>query len=250
MNLSGLQGKTAQSEGTAGTQTKGPENNTTQNQQQSGARQGEKLPEPSGDKTVKEQGNQLKGSGTEMVEGVSSSLVAKATLTRDDSDTLTHRVAEDLAIQHAADAGAGNNDEGTVYSSHPVQNYRVGRFHFQKSLLRLDSQDAAEFDKLLEKLPPTERNRVQKIDVQAAAALVNARIESQATKQFDSSVGADALSRLNKLGPTVGTTELGFENRAQQDMNAPVIPQPVVDKTGETGLDQGAHTPPEPGKDA
>lgn len=160
-------------------------------------------------------------------------------------------LSQTLAEIHAADNGAGLGDRGgKLYSSHPISNLTIGRFQFEKTLLRLDSDDAADFDALLKKLPPMERNRVQVIDEQAAAAIVNARQESQATKEFDSSVGPDRVSRLRDIGPTVGVGKLeAFASTAHTDMNHPIGAadevaaqmQKQADESGQSSNTQGGN---------
>ena len=151
---------------------------------------------------------------------------------------------KELAAQSAANSGAGVGDDGeTVYSSHPIANYRIGRWQFENATLRLKGDDVSEFEKFREKLPPVERNVVKKLDTDRVNSIVEAR--RQATQQFDSSLGRDALAKLHARSPTVGVQDIAHEARPQQDHNVPVIPQPPVDPEGKTGLDYGAHTPPD-----
>jgi hypothetical protein len=66
----------------------------------------------------------------------------------------------------AADALVGK----TSYTCHPMTNYSLGRFTFEKGTLALDEDDAAEFDKLHASQPPHLRHNVRKVDVAAAEA--------------------------------------------------------------------------------
>lgn len=152
-------------------------------------------------------------------------------------------VGEGLATQAAADAGAVEQvDDDEIWSSHPMQNFSVGPFHFANSVLRLKSSQFDEFHNLLETMPANDRINIKKISLDRAKDIVNARLPT-ATKQFDSSVGRAALQQLKSDTPTVGTVPVGFSNQPQRDNNQPVPVQPIVDPEGETGLDQGPHVP-------
>jgi hypothetical protein len=94
------------------------------------------------------------------------------------------------------------------YTSHPITNFRVGRFKFDKGQLALDNADeVAEFEKLLDSLPPVEKMKVRKIDI-AAAERISAEYRAAQggpTKNTDSSTGERAT-------PKVGTGKLGDNN--------------------------------------
>jgi len=94
------------------------------------------------------------------------------------------------------------------YTSHPVENFRIGRFVFEKGLLNLSGDDVAAFEALHESLPPMEKNRIRKLDVAAAEAFVRDLLENAkpaATQAFDSSIGERAK-------PVVGTGKLEDSN--------------------------------------
>lgn len=101
----------------------------------------------------------------------------------------------------------------TSYTSHPIENFQVGPYVFEKTILTLEAADAAKFEKFLESMPPVEKARVRKIDTSAAESLIADLRTSSTTRDFDSSVGADALSRLRNIGPTIGTGRLEDLNR-------------------------------------
>lgn len=82
-----------------------------------------------------------------------------------------------------------------MYSSHPISNYSLGRFKFDKTVLTLDNeQDISEFEKLYESLPPAEKNRIKKIDVDAAERFVQGVLAQmpKPTQTIDSSLGGEA----------------------------------------------------------
>lgn len=129
---------------------------------------------------------------------------------------------------------ADDSEPAARYSSHPIANYRLGRFHFDRGLLNLDSDDAAEFERLYQQLPITEQRRVTKLDVGAAERFLKERAANRtagATKQFDSSVG-------ERAGATpIGTEELGHASRSQMDANQVVdvntnAPPPAEETAG------------------
>lgn len=79
-----------------------------------------------------------------------------------------------------------------TYTSHPIPNYSIGRFQFEKATMTLDNEeDVAEFEKLYATLPMQEKARVQKIDLEAAEGLARQLLDrtTNATQQIDSSVG-------------------------------------------------------------
>lgn len=82
-----------------------------------------------------------------------------------------------------------------MYSSHPIANYSIGRFQFTNTVLTLDNEkDQADFQKLHDSLPPAEKNRIKKIDVDAAEQFVKQVLSMQpkATQTIDSSMGGEA----------------------------------------------------------
>lgn len=87
------------------------------------------------------------------------------------------------------------------YSSHPIENYSVGNYVFEKGLLTLTGDEIAVFDKLLETLPPQESNRIKKLDVEAADRIVREMLANQkaaATQVNDSSIGERATPVIGK----------------------------------------------------
>lgn len=92
-----------------------------------------------------------------------------------------------------------------VYSSHPTPNYRIGKYKFEKSQLKLtDPAEVEIFDKLLSTLPVGERRKIQKLDVAAAEDFLRKRqVTPAATKQTDSSTGERGSTE-----PKVGTGTL------------------------------------------
>jgi hypothetical protein len=112
----------------------------------------------------------------------------------------------------------GKSEEATpaekIYTSHPVSRFGMGRFRFKNGTLKLtDPKDIEEFEKLLESQPDRIRAQVRTISLAAAERLVRAA-PKMATKDFDSSVGRRETEELKKEAPTVGSTELGTEPKA------------------------------------
>lgn len=183
-------------------------------------------------KPIIEQGNRksLLKDPPAQVTGASASLLVDPEVGEPDDDaTGLARLNAAVNTQNLANSGviAAEGNEGTMYSSHPIANFRIGRFKFEKGLLRLDDKDAADFEKILESLPVTERSRVRKLDVAAAEKIVTDRLEESrrygATQSIDSTIG----ERADPNAARVGTGRLGddseaFANTAQTDMNRPV----------------------------
>lgn len=161
-----------------------------------------------------------------------------AAATEEAAEALDDEMRAGFAVNRGV-VGAGEGE--TVYSSHPVSRYKLGRFQFENSVLRLsESDDIEEFEKLLNhpKLPVADRRIVKKIDISKVDDIVASRM---ATKQFDSSVGRSSLEKLKQASPTVGIQDIAHAKLAQMDNNIPQVPTPATDETGETGLDQGSH---------
>lgn len=153
--------------------------------------------------------------------------------------------AAQAAVDRAGVAGSEGAVEGqTIYSSHPIPNFALGRFKFDNGVLKLDGEDLEEFEKLLndKRLPAADRALIRKLDIGRVDAIVEARRAVQGG--FDSSVGRAALERLHQDMPTVGTQDISHAKLPQMDNNAPVMPTDPVDPEGVTGLDQGPHTAP------
>ena len=82
-----------------------------------------------------------------------------------------------------------------IYSSHPIQRYRMGEHRFENGTLKFyDSETLDRFEKSLEQLPPVERIRIKKIDVDAAAKISKEvqALSGGATQKVDSSIGERA----------------------------------------------------------
>jgi hypothetical protein len=151
------------------------------------------------------------------------------TFTAEDAgvDTNANRdpITEAAALFSAADSGVSAEADEVVYSSHPIQNYQVGPYHFEGTVLKLNREQSAEFDKLLDSMPLTERRNVSKIDSGKVAQIVENRLGG-ATQQFDSSAGRDALERLRRENPMIGTQAIdgptAHANLPQQDQNTDI----------------------------
>lgn len=173
------------------------------------------------------------------------------TQTESGAMTSTADAAEVLAATHAIDAaGVSEADEGEViYTSHPITSFKLGRFQFENAVLRLTNEkDKSDFKKILEALQPRDRNMVRTISLDRVSEIIAQRQDVLATRQFDSSVGREAMDVLRGAIPTVGREDISHAARPQEDHNVPVVPNAPVDPDGKTGLDQGPHTAPPAGQ--
>jgi len=193
------------------------------------------------DANVEEKVDNTDQTTTAAAAGVNQIVPGETANPRTDED-LANELDDEARANFAVNRGVvGAGESETVYSSHPVSRYKLGRFQFENSVLRLsDQDDIDEFEKLLDhpKLPVADRRIVKKIDVSKVDDIVKARM---ATKQFDSSVGRESLEKLKQAAPTVGIADIAHAKLAQMDNNIPQVPTPATDETGETGLDQGSH---------
>lgn len=81
-----------------------------------------------------------------------------------------------------------------TFSCAPVQNYGIGPYQFEKTLLRFEAGQEEELEKfkaLVESLPAAERARIVYIDVEAAESQLAAirAASGGATRAIDSTVG-------------------------------------------------------------
>lgn len=144
-------------------------------------------------------------------------------------------IGAELAANRAANAGYDPENAGdvVVYSSHPWQQHYIGEYHFVDSLLRLAPDKAAEFDKLLESLPATERINIRKLDVSRVQDIIASR--QAIAGVADSSAGRSAMLNLQAANKVVGTEALeslsepkiGFDSA---DGNNPVLVETDPDK--------------------
>lgn len=90
-----------------------------------------------------------------------------------------------------------------IFTSHPIVNYKVGKFKFEKATLNLYSEtDVMDFSKLVASLPAGERQRIKKVDLQAAEAIAKQILESQgkASQAIDSTTGDRAPPPAKPVG--------------------------------------------------
>lgn len=98
-----------------------------------------------------------------------------------------------------------------TFTSHPVQNFRIANFQFEKGVLKFEEgqeESLEKFEKLIASLPIVERKRIQKIDVEAAEKLIE-KLRAQAggaTQKIDSTVGerANKPQATGNLGAILG----------------------------------------------
>lgn len=96
-------------------------------------------------------------------------------------------------------------DDKVHYTCHPIQTMLIGDYVFEKSTLVLTPEQAADFDELLDKLPPFERIKIAKISVQAAEDLIARMTAPAASQSNDSGTLKAALLKLQGEVPSVGT---------------------------------------------
>lgn len=126
-----------------------------------------------------------------------------------DADGVVEAPKTDGEIADAvADADASlREDVAARWTSHPIQRYSVGDYHFVNGLLVLRTQEEADkFQEMYDSLPIYEQTRIQKIDVSAAEAMVRERLATGggATKGIDSSTGDRAPNKQVGTGSLTG----------------------------------------------
>lgn len=145
---------------------------------------------------------------------------ARETLTKSDAQQEVDPIAEGvktvLAENAAANAGGVHESDEAIFSSHPIQNFHLGRFVFENTLLRLSGKDVGEFKELLEKLPLYERNNIREISLAAVDSIVAGRSAAAQQGTADSAAGRSALEAMLATTPKVGTKPI-------EEMGKPAI---------------------------
>jgi len=125
-----------------------------------------------------------------------------------------------------------------LYTSHPIQNFGIGPFQFEKGILRFtgDEPDGLThdvFENLLDTMPAVDRNAIRKIDQSAAERLIEEHRMTQggATKQFDSGAERQAIAGVGV--PTVGVEDISHAALPQTDNNNPTGGLVPLIKNGE-----------------
>lgn len=102
-----------------------------------------------------------------------------------------------------------------IFSSHPISNFKLGKFIFEKGTLQLDdAEDAALFRKMLDglrKVDPRSAQHVKEIDSRQAERLIDAH-RSLIDRTGDSAGAKAALNKLReRTGGDVGTDDIRKE---------------------------------------
>lgn len=84
-------------------------------------------------------------------------------------------------------AGVEPIDGEVQFSSHPIAKFRIGRFQFDRGILRLSGDDLADFRKLMEKASPRDQALVTEINPEAANTVAKSFLESRRTRGVDTS---------------------------------------------------------------
>jgi hypothetical protein len=127
---------------------------------------------------------------------------------------------QNVVTEFANQAVAGNVTDvdrpagQVIFSSHPIQNFSIGRYSFENGQLTLEADEVADFESFINKLPPADRMQIKKIDLGAVDAIVEQR--AAATKQIDSGAGRAAMEALRLQVPKFGSQPLESMNRDKQ----------------------------------
>lgn len=111
----------------------------------------------------------------------------------------------------AAEAAEAAEAPATVtFSSHPIQNFRIGNYQFVNSQLVVAEKDAQGVRNMLDKLPLSERQKIQEVSVEAAEEYLR-NLGASAVTVFDSATAKLKLQELQKSMPAVGTKAVDGE---------------------------------------
>lgn len=117
------------------------------------------------------------------------------------SDRKSIKPGGDNAVQQAG------NEAAAIYSSHPIARFKMGRFQFERGVLKLNAEDSAEFDEQLAAQPAMIRNRIKKSTQADADRIARSFLQSRKTQGIDTtanSVGSgtgEAGSHANPMHP-------------------------------------------------
>lgn len=103
-------------------------------------------------------------------------------------------IQQELAAQDASVFVADSEEskpQGKIYTSHPIPNYRLGKFKFTNGSLVLETQEEIDsFEKTLEGLPLIEKLKVREINVARAVEIAKAnRFGKTIQGPMDSTIG-------------------------------------------------------------
>lgn len=203
---------------------KNPTGETQQDQQGAATTQEERVPLADSKETNESQESQdetsTAGADTKAPAELEKGEVAFAVGQQDGNDVVTDQdrldsVKEGSEDQSATSAQIATADQleaesrvlaagidvgnGTVtYTSHPISNFRIGRFQFENGVLNLENGDAADLDSLLANADPRTKATVNKIDTSAADRI--AASYQNATK-FKTGVDTADDNASNRLPP-------------------------------------------------
>jgi hypothetical protein len=140
------------------------------------------------------------GGAPKLGTGVATQATVKPTESQAEADKTTQTPKTDSEVTDAAKAQsvALSAEPAARWTSHPIQRYSVGDYHFANGLLVLATEeDAAEFQAVYDSLPIFEQTRLRKVDLSAAEAIVRERLKNAggATQGIDSSTGDRAPNK-------------------------------------------------------
>ena len=102
---------------------------------------------------------------------------------------------DEVDVTESVDPEAANPpDEKVQYITPGIARFKIGEYEFQNGTLSLTPAEAEAFDALLEELPPSESCRIQKVNLDGAAAIAAAfkATQSKMTAGVDTSDSGEA----------------------------------------------------------
>lgn len=131
----------------------------------------------------------------------------------------------------------------TVFSSHPTDRFKLGRFQFEKGTLRLDDADADEFRELLDKQPGFIKSQVRELSVDAANKLAEKFQSGRKVTGVDTTRNSIAAPQPQKDGLPIDPVSPGEIIKDGIDADVKGVPpvDPYATVEGRVG-DAGVHT--------
>jgi hypothetical protein len=130
--------------------------------------------------------------GKELLESAEVGADVQTELNDQSNDALAAGAVREAAYQ--AEDSSGQMPAGKTWTSHPIQNYSLGRFDFQQGILNLtESADIEEFEKLLNhpQLPIRDKQLIQEVNVDRANRIASEFVKSRVSSGITHSETGD-----------------------------------------------------------
>ena len=109
-------------------------------------------------------------------------------------------------------------EEVVIYTSHPTARFKLGRFQFERGVLKLSGDDAKEFDALMETQPGPIQLKVKRSTQHAAEAVARNFLGARQVAGVDTTANSAAAPQSDVVAAPA---------QKQESESAPEEPAPV-----------------------